>query len=57
VQAAGLSDGEGPLTDPADPRWGLAGAAPPDVGTLTEAADSAYRSTLALFEGAATAHA
>ncbi|PWG62435.1 HDOD domain-containing protein [Spiribacter halobius] len=54
--AAALAEGEGPLTDPADPRWALAGVSPLPAEALAEAADSAYRSTLALFEGTAGAY-
>lgn len=55
--AATLAAGEGPLADAGDRRWQLAGAAPPEPRWLAGEAEGAFHATLALFEGAGTAHA
>lgn len=52
--AAGVGDA---LADAGDPRWAIAGVAPPDPAALAAEAEAGYRATLVLFEGADTADA
>jgi len=55
--AAAPGEAEAGLVAGGDPRWTLAGAAPPDPAGLAQEAESGYRAMIALFEGAATADA